>query len=265
MKIINIYEEKKSTNGIIELSHTYIPNSIKLLCNSVYYEISENKIQIENGVDNVYHIVYNHECKKNKEIISDNPNKDSFYKTYGDKNTLYSNNVYTAYLNLDGVEYNNVFTSKIEPLYSSVEKIKNDIGSVIDDIGDIEILKKIYYNSKSALYLYTRSEEEDIDLDEIEVTFAIKEYVRYKTDLDIINSVYLKIANEYGSIKKNISNVTIEYTRNLPSIRDMMKYYEDKIKEYEDIITNNNSKNIATGFIRAGNTSYPISATRNSF
>ena len=263
LKKILVCESKESVGGIITLSHSYIDGSVSVSNGIICYSISENQIQIEPGYDDgVYAVTYEHLCNDDVSVISSIPKSKSIYKTFSSNESFKANNKYTVNLILGGNDYTKEFHSKFSPTYCTSSKIRNDTGDLLLSIDDVTIYKFIHQNSKVAFEIINTEDDYGTD-EEVVITTSVKEYVRYKTDLDLVNSVYLSMTQKYGKVKKSISSLDTEYEHKLPAIKDMLEYFKDKVKEYEDELKSGNSSGV-TNFIKAKNTDYPVTA-RNSF
>lgn len=263
MKTIEICETKKVKNGQMELSFKFDEGSVVVLDGIDYQVINENTVQVSKKYNGrMLLISYSYSCDENISVITNNPREKSLYKSYSNGEYILENNKYTVSLDLDNEKLENVIYSKMNPFYSTVSKIRNDTGDLLQEYSDDIISKFIYSNSVIAFELLGYDEETEED--EIEITNAAKQYVRYKSDLDLVNAVYLSIVNKYGVTKKQLSSLSIEYNSKLPILDDMLKYFKDKVNEYEDELMNGSGNITVVSAVRAGNTTYPIDS-RNSF
>lgn len=172
----------------------------------------------------------------NLEIISsgraDKPN--ALYKKYGTVNRLKPNNDYKINLVIGKEILEWSFVSKLTPLFSSSRKIQEDIGEFIVGFTEKYINSMLYRNSVEVIELIDElaNQEDPVENVTYEVDEdgnytgshkAIKEWVRYKTDIDLIMARYYGISYQYGSIKKEVGDISIEKNRKLPYLDELLK------------------------------------------
>lgn len=272
MKNFTIYEYKKVINGSITLSFTPLKESIMVKNGEVSFIPSEsinNKLYIDSKFNNkVLSVEYIHENANNVKVVSASPNVKTLFKRTSNNDNLIFNNKYEAYLELDGEKFISRFYSKLDPLYASVSDVRMDTGTLLEEYSDFVINNCIHKNSILAYeYLQNSNSDDDYSFEsdtEITVTTAAKQYVRYKTDLDLVNAKYLSIVGNYGTVTKKISSLDISYEQELPELADMLSYFKDKVKEYEDELKVGSTTSIAVDFVRSSSNDYPIDS-RNSF
>lgn len=267
MKLIDIIEQKEIVEGIVELTHTAKDGIIVVYEGLEFSILDETKIMfdpIHNGKKVL--LSYTHECEDDTEIITNNPRANSLYKSYGSGTYLNTNNQYTVELEFSKEQsYKKVFNSKFDPFFGTVKKIRTDTGSLLDDYTDLHIAQVLHENSILAIELATKNAEEDSD-EELVITKEMKLYARYKTDLDLVNAMYISIASKYGKVAKKLSTLDIEYEQKLPDLKGMIGYFEDKVKKLEEDIlsASNDTTGIIVSFRKANGTNYPVD-DRNSF
>lgn len=259
MKTIEVFEKKKSLNGCITLSFECDPDSVVVGDGELYSVVDKKTILILNKyIDKEYDIFYTYTCDEDVSVITNIPKYKSLYKTYSSDATLLNSNIYDVNLEIKDKIYKKEFHTKFNPLYSSVDKIRQDTGDLLDNIPNLEIQKFIFQNSLAVLEIVGSEDDE-----EVEVTSQMKEYVRYKTDLDLVNSVYLTISGRYGMVRKDISSLKIEYEYKLPELDKMIQYFKAKVDELREDIAG--ATLAIASFTKASGTEYPISESRNSF
>ncbi len=183
----------------------------------------------------------------NLEVISpgraDKPN--ALYKKYGTVERLKSNNKYEVCISIgkdEPVQWH--FTTKLSPLFSSAKKIWEDIGEFIEGYTDEYINSMIYRNSVAVLELVDELAEEDIQ--NVTYEFANNEYkwsstapkdwVRYKTEMDLVMARYYGISYRYGTQRKEIGDLSIEKSVKLPYIDNLLNGLKANWKEADDKI-----------------------------
>jgi hypothetical protein len=123
----------------------------------------------------------------------------------------------------------------------------------------------IWQNSKLAMELTASgdyqyySNADEIDLKEI--PYYAKQWVRYKTELDLLDAVYRAIASKQGRERKKLGNMEIERQYTLPYLSDLKKGIKEKLVPFERLLTGR--KVIAKATKKAGSTTYPLSDRRS--
>lgn len=205
--------------------------------------------------------------KINLEIISsgkaDKPN--ALYKKYGTVKRLKPNNVYEVHLCLDKdiIKWN--FVSHLNPLFVSSKKIWEDIGEFIEGFTERYINSMIYRNSVEVIELIDElaNQEEavenvtyEIDEDgDYTITYrAIKNWVKFKTEIELVMARYYGISYRYGSIRKEVGDISIEKSTKLPYIDNLLDRLKDQFEEADKVIRGLNT--VASAIKGGDNYSY---------
>ena len=205
--------------------------------------------------------------KINLEIISsgkaDKPN--ALYKKYGTVKRLKPNNVYEVHLCLDKdiVKWN--FVSHLNPLFVSSKKIWEDIGEFIEGFTERYINSMLYRNSVEVIELIDElaNQEEAIenvtyeineDGDYITTYRAIKNWVKFKTEIELVMARYYGISYRYGSIRKEVGDISIEKSTKLPYIDNLLDRLKDQFEEADKVIRGLNT--VASAIKGGDNYSY---------
>lgn len=149
------------------------------------------------------------------------------------KETLKKNSFYDVNLMIGGKSFSLSFSSRIDKYYNNKNIIKEDCLMLDDYLDDYKIDNRIYQNSKeidfkiSALDKYNNMSNPP---------YEIQQWVRYKTDVDLINSIYLRISSEIGSEQKEYGTTNIRKEIKLPELELMLQEFKAKFKEYDDLI-----------------------------
>lgn len=187
--------------------------------------------------------------KINLEIISpgkaDKPN--ALYKKYGTVKRFKPNNVYEVQLCLDKdiIKWN--FISHLNPLFVSSKKIWEDIGEFIEGFTERYINSMIYRNSVEVIELIDElaNQEEAIENVTYEInedgdyttTYrAVKNWVKFKTEIELVMARYYGISYRYGSIRKEIGDISIEKSTKLPYIDNLLDRLKDQFEEADKVI-----------------------------
>lgn len=183
----------------------------------------------------------------NLEVVSpgraDKPN--ALYKKYGTVERLKTNNKYEVCICIGKELFRWNFVTKLSPMFTTVKKIWEDIGEFIEGFTDEYIASMIYRNSLAVLELVDELAEEDIENVTYEVNgdgeytwshSAAKDWVRYKTEIDLIMARYYGISLRYGSQRKEIGDISIEKSTKLPYLDQLLDRLKDLWKEADDKI-----------------------------
>lgn len=107
-------------------------------------------------------------------------------------------------------DYSFFFTTILSPMYTSIQIIRMDLGSFIDSVPDNTIALLIHRNSVYAQTLGTISSPVQ--------TYA-RQYVTCKTELDLINALYLGIG-KLGSGRRTLGDMSI--TKDAGGVQDLI-------------------------------------------
>lgn len=194
------------------------------------------------------------------EVISRNSKskREALFKKYGDERKLAYNNVYEVNIVINGEPVNWKFESKRSPFFASVKEIFMDIGEFIEGYTEKQVSDFIYSNSMQVCELIDSLAANDINnvsytvIEDLYETNdrAVKNWVKYKTETDLIYARYYGISNRYGSIKKEIGDIKVEKSVKLPYIDNLLKRILDWYDEADQEIRGVNS---VVSFIKAGN------------
>lgn len=187
--------------------------------------------------------------------VIDTDSKVSLFKRYAGKRQLVNNAKYILSLFIKGKQIKLSFTSRYSPLYTTAKIIRQDCGELLDNITDDVINRVIYDNSIYAKSIYDEKNSGSVTTTDTLPTY-INRYVRYKTDLDLVNAAYLSLSGKNGSIQKNIGPINIIKSFKLSYVDDMMKYFKNQLAP-EDSRLKGRSTNYKS-FVKANSTSYPI-------
>ena len=200
----------------------------------------------------------------NLEIVSpgraDKPN--ALYKKYGTVKRLKPNNKYEVNICIDKDIFKWNFVSKLSPLLVSSKKIWEDIGEFIEGFTEEFINSKIYQNSVEVIELIDELANQEDAVENVtyekdeegNYTFsnrAVQNWVRYKTNIELIMARYYGISLKYGSIKKQIGDINIEKSVKLPYIDNLLDRFKDQFEEADNVIRGINT--VAYG-VKAGTT-----------
>ena len=205
--------------------------------------------------------------KINLEIISpgkaDKPN--SLYKKYGTVKRFKPNNVYEVQLCIDKdiIKWN--FVSHLNPLFVSSKKIWEDIGEFIEGFTERYINSMLYRNSVEVIELIDElANQEDAienvtyeineDGDYTTIYRAVKNWVKFKTEIELVMARYYGISYRYGSVRKEVGDISIEKSTKLPYIDNLLDRLKDQFEEADKVIRGFNT--VASAIKAGDNYSY---------
>lgn len=256
---------KDPEDKVINLNRNYRPGKHDLfvywegiLCTpgNNYIESSNSSItfkeKLEEG-DTVIIASSNLNTGPNVQIIGTKHN--AIFKQYNNEINLMYNQEYTLEFNLLDEAHKVKFTSQYSPLYSTSKIIRSDLMDIIEDIKDDSINFTIWQNSIMAQEISTEDISED-------VPYYAKQYVRYKSERDLIYAVYLAISGKAGSVSKRLGSMEVSKSIKIPFLRDMLDELKGKIEPFEKQLLG--IKVVGKGFQKSGRISpYPIPLRRS--
>ena len=202
---------------------------------------------------------------QNVTVINNSP-RPSLFKTFGTEQTLLPNQEYTFTLINGEQEFTSKFFTLLDPFYSTVEIIRNDLGPIAEPVADDRIQLLIHNNS--ILSLNIASEENMALLEEEEKTpYVFKQFVRYRTELDLVMNMYLYLTGNQGRVSKILGELEIEREMRFSNM-DMEQILGDlkkKLAEWEKLLRGYQAKTIAASAVRGGVDSYPLNNPRREF
>jgi len=186
----------------------------------------------------------------------------SLYPALGNGPCLHENSTYTIHLNVANLNHKYTFTSKYEPAYSSAREVRADIGNTLDRYPDADVWHIIRDNT---LYLkahirdgYDPDEESFNKLDGSD--FAMRQWVKIKTQIDCIYGAYVMIATHLGSEKHSLGFLDVQRSTKLPYIDDLLKKLKEDLHELDVLLFGFYPQSAVKGGKR-----YPYNPNRNSF
>lgn len=197
----------------------------------------------------------------------------ALYKKFGTVNRLKPNNKYEVQLCIDKdiIKWN--FISKLTPLFVSSKKIYEDIGEFIEGFTEEYVNSMIYRNSVAVIELIDELAEndnienvtydKDTDGNYTTTYRAVKNWVRYNTDIDLVYARYYGISYRYGSIRKEVGDIAIEKNIKLPYIDNLLDRLKDQFEEADKVIRGTNI--VASGVKAVNNYTYDDWARETNF
>lgn len=185
----------------------------------------------------------------NLEIVSpgrsDKP--DALYKKYGTAKRLKLNNKYEVSICIgrDIARWN--FISKLSPMFCSSRKIWEDIGEFIEGFTEEYINSMLYRSSCEVIELIDElaAQEDPVENVTYEVDSdgnytgshsAVKNWVKYQTEINLVMARYYGISFHYGSEHKEVGDINVERNVKLPYLDDLLDNLKDKWQDADDKI-----------------------------
>lgn len=186
--------------------------------------------------------------------------KTSLFKKYGSEAKLKYNNNYEVNICIGTDIIKWPFRSQMSPFFAKTKDIFKDIGEFIEGYTEKQVSDFIYSNSVEVVELIDELKNLEEPVENVtytvtdglyETTFrAVKNWVKYKTEIDLIYARYFGISANYGSIRKEIGDISVEKSTKLPYIDNLLKRLLDWWEEADEEIRGNNT---VVSFIKAGN------------
>lgn len=237
---------------------TVLVNDVPLIIDQSF-TIKENKIFFTKTLKKGDKLVVNDGILNNVKIISKNPYNTSIFKVYSSDVKLKLNHTYHSSLRINKDEYGSKFLTKFDPFLVTVAKIRLDTGELLEGVTDEQIARVIYSNSILAIERYNASSDEEPSYGEekVKLPLAVKNYARYRTDLDLCYAVYLSISGKRSVLGKKIGSIAIDKKIEFPKLSELLSRFKELLKPLEDIL-DGKSKGTSVSFVKAGGTDYPL-------
>ena len=291
MRKYSINENYTATEGqqVFVIEKPFINDTISVFVNGLLQNLGEDKDYLT--VQDTGKVIFNRPLsegdivsvisnvasnKINLEIVSsgraDKPN--ALYKKYGTVKRLKENNKYEVHICLGKELFSWTFVSKLTPLFVSSKKIWEDIGEFIEGFTEEYINSMLYRNSVEVVELIDELANQDdavenvtyeVDADGNYTTNyrAVKNWVRYKTEIDLIYARYYGISYRYGSVRKEIGDISIQKDTKLPYIDNLLDRVKDQWDEADATIR---GVNVVASAVKAStNYSYDDWARETNF
>jgi hypothetical protein len=225
------------------------------------YFIKDNKIVFNRELNDSDDIKMNYSYDTNKNIISKGKiNKNSILSRFDSNIKLNENNKYRIGIVIDKELYEWEFNSKQNPMFSTARQTLEDIGEFIEGFTEEYINNKIYDNSLAVIDLIDELASLDTPVENVTyekdedgfytTTYkAVKNWVRYKTDIDLTLARYFGISYHYGSEMKEIGDIKIEKSTKLPYIDNLLDFLKKQWDEADKVIR---GTNVVSSAVKAG-------------
>lgn len=151
---------------------------------------------------------------------------------YGKQQRLMNNQRYKVRFTAKGVAQEFEFTSRYTPLHSTVKIIRNDLGDLLTKISDDTINFSIWQTS----LLVQEIAVEDSFTNGVP-NFAVKQYVRYQTEYNILRKILLILAANAGDETKTLGEFSVIRGTKAPYVKDLLNTIAGELKKWEAAIS----------------------------
>lgn len=191
--------------------------------------------------------------------------RNSLFQTKGTVERLMPNHKYTMRFEYDNQTFSSSFYTVLDPLYSNISLIRTDLGDIASDVDDKRMLLLIYENS---ILSQNIASEENLELlaTEEKTPYVFKQFVRYRTELDIMTAIYLALTGRGGSDKRVLGQMNIERRRELGmvNIDVILSDLRAKLKEWEKKLRGGSMSSPLVSAVKGGSSyAYPLTSPRN--
>lgn len=258
MKVCEIKIIKKETDAY-RLVTQLAPISVTVNDDDVEFEEictleGENAITFSSPLQEGDKLAVYFEDDSKKAFTRSKYGKGAIYKMYSTDIKLKLNSMYKFHLEYDE-NFDMEFTSKYDPFFTTIKTIRNDTGTLLENVKD-EIISSIIYDN--SLYVVNKLGDAADDMDE-KIPLHIKNVVRYKTDIDLCYAIYLSKSGKVGSFKKKLADLDVSSEFKLPILSDMLSRFRELLKPNEDLLEGDNA-DYTMGFVKAKATTYPVNS-----
>ena len=211
------------------------------------YSIKNDIISFTKPLNENDEAIFHNTVNTNKRLISPGKLSNSLYSRFTHNPTLNENNKYTVNIAIDKEDYSWQFNSKMNPMFTTSKRIYEDIGEFIEGFTEEYINSMIYNNSMeliSVLDELAKQEEAVTNVTYSQDNDGIytvsnrmgNNWVRYKTDIDLVLARYFGISYRYGTQSKEIGDIKITKETKLPYIDNLLDALKKNFKEADDYI-----------------------------
>ena len=243
MRIKTIYKESEDRIYKYPVASSIVSISVcgrELLETEYIVNFEENTVCIIEGIIGEVAIEFNN----NKEKIIGFTDKHIF--NYCDNDPILENNKrYRLEIDILNKEYVEDFETKLSPMHCKPKDIKRLLGSILEQIGDIDLEYYIFETSREMSDLF-----EDQEKDEA----FFKKLVSHKVSLDIIYQYYYTLVDEIGTDEDSVGTLKFKRQRLSVKLDDLIHRFE---KIVDSLIKGSGGK-LGTGFTKASSATTPL-------
>lgn len=199
------------------------------------YTVDGHDIVFNEPVEDYSFVSANGFINTNKSVLSRGKSNlpNMIFPKYSENEILKPNNRYHMEVMIDDEPVVADFFTPKSPMFATSKRLLKEIGEFIGDYSVPEIEEYLYNNSKDVVTLIDElaSQEDPVTNVTYEVSGtgmystsdqAIKDWVLYKTCIDLIYMRYFGISANYGSIMKEVGDIKVEKSTKLPYIDNLL-------------------------------------------
>lgn len=264
------FAEEGQTDLVLETPYLVGSNELMVFLNGMlvvldsdYTEIDEVTLRFSFQLSNADVIIVQRKVATDGIKYTIIGKSDSLFKMMGTEDTLMPNQTYALTFAQHGQEFSHSFQTIIDPLYSTIQIIRNDLGDTVENITDQRLLFLMYQNSILAENI--ASEENMTLLNDSEKTpYMFKQYVRYQTEMDLMTAIHLYVSGNSGQATKILGEM--EITRRLElgqGFKDTLADLKGKLRKWERILTGVAQISPVLSAVKGGTANpYPLTSPR---
>lgn len=169
------------------------------------------------------------------------------YKKYGADSLLKPNNKYEIHIGIGNENFRWGFTSKLNPFFVQPRKIWEDIGEFIEGFTEEYIASMIYRNSVEVVELIDELANTEEAIENVTYSVdnegmystthrAVTNWVKLKTEIDLIYARYYGISYKYGIVEKEVGDIRIRKETKLPYIDNLLERLKDQFEDADQTI-----------------------------
>lgn len=241
-----------------QLDYVTLPDNGRIIFNKELASGDLVAVSLNEQVDNISMTVLSYGSKDTANAL---------FKRFTSVQKLNFNNRYKISIRIDDKEIEWQFVTRLTPLFTTTKKVLEDIGEFIQGFTEEYISSIIHRHSWDII---TRINEATENNDEVNAeilqdgttkeytttTKAVHNWVRIKTEIDLIYARYYGMSYNYGSVSKTIGDISIEKSSKLPYIDELLKRLKNQEAAAEQAIFG--GANFIGGYVK-GSTSYEYS------
>jgi hypothetical protein len=261
---------------VITLAHPYVIGSQELMVylNGLVATTPDDYIEVDN-----LHIEFKYQLAKDDVIITQqlvmyddkfvvliSDSSKSLFQRYGTETRLLKNQNYTMTLRYGDKELISKFYTQFDPQYVAIQTIRADLGEFVSKITDFQIAYLIYQNSITAGTKFTDyfDIDDDSGLGTLNTTdgvvpYKVRQFVRYRTELDLVTQIYLQLMGQSGSDHIVLGALEVEKRSNLGDITPLLALIKTNLNQYA------RTGSSIVSAVKGGGTTFPLTTPRQDW
>ena len=147
---------------------------------------------------------------------------------YGSIKRLRENQLYTVTFSLNGESHQFSFTSRYDPLYSTVKILRSDFPDLFSEISDDALNFIIWQTSQLAQEL-----ADEQNFTDGKPSYAVRQYTRIKSEYDVVRNILIAISTKAGSEDKQLGEFKITKEYKTPKLKDILDTLAAELAHWE--------------------------------